>query len=84
MTRRDNRAMPGRTVFWDVDTQVDFMLPSGALPVPGAERLLGNLGRLTAGARRLGITIVHTADDHDRADDEIGRASCRERVYGPV
>jgi nicotinamidase/pyrazinamidase len=63
--------MPGGTVFWDVDTQVDFMLPSGALAVPGADALLPNLGRLTAGARAAGITIVHTADDHDPHDAEI-------------
>ncbi len=66
--------MPGRTVFWDVDTQVDFMLPSGALAVPGAERLLPNLGRLTAGARVAGVTIVHTADDHGPDDPEIAAA----------
>ena len=66
--------MPGGTVFWDVDTQVDFMLPSGALAVPGAERLLPNLGRLTAGARSAGITIVHTADDHGPDDPEIAAA----------
>ena len=63
--------MPGGTIFWDVDTQVDFMLPSGSLPVPGAPALLPNLGRLTAGARSAGITIVHTADDHEPHDDEI-------------
>jgi nicotinamidase/pyrazinamidase len=63
--------MPGRTIFWDVDTQVDFMLPSGALPVPGAVAILANLSRLTAAARALGITIVHTADDHDPDDPEI-------------
>ncbi|HVW34608.1 MAG TPA: isochorismatase family protein [Acidimicrobiia bacterium] len=59
------------TIFWDVDTQVDFMLPSGALAVPDAQRLLPNLGRLTNAARALGITIVHTADDHEIADPEI-------------
>ena len=63
--------MPGGTIFWDVDTQVDFMLPSGLLPVPGAVGLLPNLGRLTAGARAAGLTIVHTADDHELHDDEI-------------
>ena len=63
--------MPGRTVFWDVDTQVDFMLPSGSLPVPDAERLRPNLGRLTETARAQRITIVHTADDHDPHDPEI-------------
>jgi len=63
--------MAGGTIFWDVDTQVDFMLPSGLLPVPGAPALLPNLGRLTAGARAAGITIVHTADDHEPHDEEI-------------
>jgi nicotinamidase/pyrazinamidase len=63
--------MPGGTVFWDVDTQVDFMLPQGSLAVPGAEALRPNLGRLTDAARAAGITIVHTADDHDPHDPEI-------------
>jgi nicotinamidase/pyrazinamidase len=63
--------MAGGTIFWDVDTQVDFMLPSGGLPVPGAVSILPNLGRLTAAARAAGITIVHTADDHELHDDEI-------------
>jgi nicotinamidase/pyrazinamidase len=63
--------MAGGTIFWDVDTQVDFMLPSGGLPVPGAISILPNLGRLTAAARAAGITIVHTADDHELHDDEI-------------
>jgi nicotinamidase/pyrazinamidase len=65
--------MAPRTVFWDVDTQLDFMLPSGTLHVPGAEDLLANLGRLTAAARGLGIPVVHTADDHDLTDAEIAR-----------
>jgi nicotinamidase/pyrazinamidase len=58
-------------VFWDVDTQVDFMLPHGSLYVGGADALLGNLRRLTEGARSRGITIVHTADDHELSDAEI-------------
>jgi len=66
--------MAGGTIFWDVDTQVDFMLPSGTLPVPGAPGLLPNLGRLTAAARAAGITIVHTADDHEPQDEEISAA----------
>ena len=40
-------------------------------PVPDAERLRPNLGRLTETARAQRITIVHTADDHDPHDPEI-------------
>ena len=66
--------MAGRTVFWDVDTQADFMLADGALPVPGAEALRPNLARLTGAARAAGLTIVHTADDHEPHDPEIAAA----------
>ena len=39
-------------VFWEVDVQADFMLPGGKLYVPGAEKLLLNIRRLTDAARR--------------------------------
>jgi len=58
-------------VFVDVDTQFDFMMPGGRLHVPGAERVVANLGRLTSYARACGHPIVHTADEHDLSDAEI-------------
>jgi len=36
----------------EVDVQADFMLPGGKLYVPGAEKLLLNIRRLTDAARR--------------------------------
>ena len=55
-------------IFWEVDTQADFMLPGGRLYVPGAERLLPNLRRLTDAARHDQVFLVshgcfHTQDD---------------------
>ena len=41
-------------IFWEVDAQVDFMLPGGKLYVPGAEKLLPNLRRLTDAATPAG------------------------------
>lgn len=64
-------AMAGATLFWDVDTQVDFMLPHGELYVHGAEVLIPNLAGLTAGARERGVQIVHSADEHELSDKEI-------------
>jgi len=63
--------MVGRSLFWDVDTQVDFMRPDGHLYVPGAESIVGNLARLTEHARATGQAIVHTADDHELGDQEL-------------
>ena len=45
-------------VFWEVDTQKDFMLPGGNLYVPGAERLLPNIKRLTDAARQDRVFLV--------------------------
>ena len=58
-------------VFWDVDTQVDFMLPHGKLYVSGAEALTPNLALLTNHAHDNGIRILASSDNHDAGDAEI-------------
>lgn len=61
----------GRTIFWDVDTQYDFMMPDGKLYVPAAETLLENLSRLTHYARSHGVQICGSVDYHLLSDPEI-------------
>lgn len=51
-------------IFYDVDTQKDFINPDGALYVPGAELLKPNLKELTDFAFFNGITILGSADRH--------------------
>jgi len=60
-----------RVIFWDVDTQYDFMHADGKLYVPDAERIIGNLQRLTDYAHTHRIRIVASADDHMLGDVEI-------------
>ena len=58
-------------IFWDEDTQHDFMDPDGKLYVRGAEKIIPNLERLTRCARECGVPIVAVMDDHTDADAEI-------------
>ena len=60
-----------RRILWDVDTQVDFMLPQGKLYVPGAEETAPAMKRLVDAARAAGIPHVASADDHELTDPEI-------------
>ncbi len=60
-------------IFWDVDTQADFMLPGGKLYVPGAEKLIPNLKRLTDAARQGRVFIVGDACMHAPDDPEFER-----------
>ncbi len=60
-----------RVIFWDVDTQYDFMKPDGKLSVPGAQDIIPNLKRLTDYAHTRGIRIVASADDHVMGHPEI-------------
>lgn len=62
-----------RAIFWDVDTQRDFMLPGGKLYVPGAEKLIPNLNRLTDQARRDRVFLVSDACVHTPDDPEFQR-----------
>jgi nicotinamidase/pyrazinamidase len=62
-----------RLFFVDVDTQKDFMLPKGALYVPGAERMRPRLRRLFDFAVKNDIKILSTVDAHTADDPEFKR-----------
>jgi len=71
-------------VFWEVDAQADFMLPGGKLYVPGAEKLLPKIRRLTDAARQGRVFLVshgcyHTKDDPEFA---IFPPHCVQRTLG--
>jgi nicotinamidase/pyrazinamidase len=63
-------------LFWDVDTQKDFLVPGGRLYVAGAEKIIPNLGRLAAWAAHNSIRVVSSACAHKSGDPEL-------QVYGP-
>jgi len=61
-----------KTVFFDVDTQIDFVYPAGALYVPGAELILPVIGELN----RRAPVVISTMDAHTEDDPEF-------RIYPP-
>jgi len=58
-------------IFWEVDVQRDFMLPGGKLYVPGAEKILLNIGKLTDAVRRDRVFMVSSGDFHPANDPEF-------------
>ena len=60
-----------KTVFFDVDSQIDFLYPSGALYVPGAEAIVATLGKLTRFAAGHKIPIISDMDAHAENDPEF-------------
>jgi nicotinamidase/pyrazinamidase len=58
-------------IFWEVDVQADFMLPGGKLYVPGAEKLLPNIRKLTDAARRGEVFLVSHGCYHPANDPEF-------------
>jgi nicotinamidase/pyrazinamidase len=58
-------------IFWEVDVQRDFMLPGGNLYVPGAEKLLPNIRRLTDPARQGKVFLVSHGCFHVPNDPEF-------------
>ena len=58
-------------IFWEVDVQADFMLPDGKLYVPGAEKILPNIRRLTDAARQGRVFLVSHGCFHSPNDPEF-------------
>ena len=70
-------------ILWDVDTQVDFMQPSGKLYVPGAADVAPAMERLVDAARAAGIVHVASADDHELTDPELSDSPDFRNTYPP-
>ena len=60
-----------KTVFCDIDTQIDFLFPAGSLYVPGAERLIPTLHRLNHYAGAHGIPLISSTCAHQEDDPEF-------------
>lgn len=60
-----------KIIFWNTDTQRDFMEKNGALYIKNAETIKPNLKRLTEFARENNIFVVNTADYHFPGDEEL-------------
>jgi nicotinamidase/pyrazinamidase len=59
------------TVFLDVDTQLDFLYPAGALYVQGAESIVPQVAALNRYAAEHGIPVISTVDAHTENDPEF-------------
>ncbi len=59
------------TVFFDIDTQIDFLYPAGALYVPGAEKVVEQIAALNRFAGAHEIPVVSTMDAHTEDDPEF-------------
>jgi len=70
-SRQANGMLSHDLIFWEVDTQADFMLPGGRLYVPGAERLLPNIRKLTDAARQGRVFLVSHGCYHAKDDPEF-------------
>ena len=57
--------------FFDVDTQLDFLYPAGALYVPDAESIVPQVAALNRYAAEHGIPVVSTVDAHTENDPEF-------------
>jgi len=71
-------------ILWEVDVQADFVLPGGKLYVPGAEKLLPNIKRLTDLARQDRVFLVSHGDFHapDDAEFKIFPPHCMKGTAG--
>lgn len=70
-------------LFWDVDTQNDFIQPNGKLYVPGSETIVPVLARLTGFAHQQGIRILASADDHVPGHRELSETPDWSETFPP-
>jgi nicotinamidase/pyrazinamidase len=70
-------------LFWDVDTQFDFMRPEGRLYVPGAEDIIKKVSQVRRFALENGFSIVASTDWHSKDDEEISDKPDYKETFPP-
>lgn len=76
-----------KTIFWNVDTQYDFMRDDesfkGALAIPEAKSIENNLRKLTKFAKNYGIKVINTADWHTEKSKEFSQTPNYKTTFPP-
>ena len=57
--------------FFDIDTQLDFVAPGGALYGPGAEKLIPTVAALNRYAETHGLPLISTTEAHPENAEEF-------------
>ena len=70
-------------LFWNVDTQFDFMNKKGKLYVPNSEKILPLLERITSFAKEANIQVVNTADYHFPDTKELSNTPDYKSTFPP-
>jgi nicotinamidase/pyrazinamidase len=75
--------MKKKTVFWDVDTQFDFMRPEGALYAPGAESIIDRISEIRRFALDHGYSMLADIDWHSQNNPEISDRPDMKTTFPP-
>lgn len=73
--------MKNGTVFWDVDTQFDFMEPDGKLYVPGAQAIIEKVSLTREFALSSGYSMLADIDWHSADNPEISDTPDFEQTF---
>ncbi len=73
--------MAENTIFWDVDTQFDFMMPTGKLYVPGAEEIVETVSAARRFALNNGYSIIADVDWHALDNPEISETPDFQKTF---
>jgi nicotinamidase/pyrazinamidase len=60
-----------KKAFFDIDTQIDFIFPAGALYAPGAEKVIDPVTRLNRFAAENGIPLISSMCAHPEDAEEF-------------
>ncbi|MBN2592407.1 MAG: isochorismatase family protein [Sedimentisphaerales bacterium] len=81
--KKKNNYKKDKLIFWDVDTQRDFMKPQGTLYVSGAEAIIDKVSEVRKFALHNGYSIIADMDWHNPGNEEISESPDFNKTFPP-